>query len=119
MEAVKMMRGPQGTQVTITIMRQAFTEPKDFTLTRATIPIRSVRSKIMEPGYGYIKINQFIEKTVPDVDAALSKMQSPEKPLKGLILDLRNNPGGLLEQAVKVADLFLDSGLIVYTEGRV
>ncbi|HYB19701.1 MAG TPA: S41 family peptidase, partial [Thermodesulfobacteriota bacterium] len=62
---------------------------------------------------------QFIEKTLPDVDAALSKMQSHEKPLKGLVLDLRNNPGGLLEQAVKVADLFLDSGLIVYTEGRV
>jgi len=119
MDAVKMMRGPQGTQVTITVMRQGFTEPKDFILTRAIIPIRSVRSKVLEPGYGYIKINQFIEKTLPDVDAALSKMQSHEKPLKGLVLDLRNNPGGLLEQAVKVADLFLDSGLIVYTEGRV
>jgi len=120
MDAVKLMRGPQGSQVTITIMRQGFTEPKDVILTRAIIPIRSVRSKIMEPGYGYIKINQFIERTLPDVEAAMNKMQSSQEgPLKGLILDLRNNPGGLLEQAVKVADQFLDSGLIVYTEGRV
>jgi carboxyl-terminal processing protease len=119
MDAVKLMRGPQGTQVTITIMRQGFTEPKDLTLTRATIPIRSIRSKILEPGYGYIKISQFIEKTLPDMEAALNNMESQEGNLKGLILDLRNNPGGLLEQAVKVSDLFLDSGMIVYTEGRV
>jgi carboxyl-terminal processing protease len=119
MEAVKLMRGPQGTQVTITVMRQGFPEPKDFTLTRAIIPIRSVRSKTLETGYGYIKVSQFIERTFPDLENALSKIESQEKPLKGLILDLRNNPGGLLEQAVKVADLFLDSGMIVYTEGRV
>jgi len=119
MEAVKLMRGPQGTQVTITLMRQGFTEPKDFTLTRAIIPIRSVRFKTLEPGYGYIKVSQFIERTFSDLENALSKIESKEKPLKGLILDLRNNPGGLLEQAVKVADLFLESGMIVYTEGRV
>jgi carboxyl-terminal processing protease len=119
MEAVKLMRGPQGTQVTITVMRQGFTEPKDFTLTRAVIPIRSVRFKTLEPGFGYIKVSQFIERTFPDLENALNKIESKEKPLKGLILDLRNNPGGLLEQAVKVADLFLESGMIVYTEGRV
>jgi carboxyl-terminal processing protease len=119
MEAVKLMRGPQGAQVTITLMRQGFTEPQDFTMTRAIIPIRSVRFKTLEPGYGYIKVSQFIERTFPDLENALSKIESQEKPLKGLILDLRNNPGGLLEQAVKVADLFLDSGIIVYTEGRV
>jgi len=119
MEAVKMMRGPQGTQVTITIMRSGFTEPQDFTMTRATIPIRSVRSKMLEEGYGYIKINQFIEKTHTDMKAALSQLESRDATLKGLILDLRNDPGGLLEQAVKVADEFLESGLIVYTEGRV
>jgi len=113
------MRGPQGTQVTITIMRQGFTEPKDLTLTRAIIPIRSVRSKMLEEGYGYIKINQFIERTYVDMGAALKRLEPQEGPLKGLILDLRNNPGGLLEQAVKVADEFLDSGMIVYTEGRV
>jgi carboxyl-terminal processing protease len=113
------MRGPQGTQVTITIMRQGFTEPKDLTLTRAIIPIRSVRSRMLEPGYGYLKLTQFIERTFPDMEAALRKLETQDEPLRGLILDLRNNPGGLLEQAVKVADLFLDSGMIVYTEGRV
>jgi carboxyl-terminal processing protease len=119
MDAVKLMRGPQGTQVTITVMRQGFTEPQDFTMTRAIIPIRSIRSKVLEPGYGYLKISQFIERTLPDMETALNKLESQEKPLKGLILDLRNNPGGLLEQAVRVADAFLDSGMIVYTEGRV
>jgi carboxyl-terminal processing protease len=118
-DAVKLMRGPQGTQVTITIMRSGFTEPKEITLTRAIIPIRSVRSRMVEEGYGYIKINQFIEKTHSDMKAALDRLESKEGTLKGLILDLRNDPGGLLDQAVKVADEFLDSGLIVYTEGRV
>ncbi len=119
MDAVRLMRGPQGTKVTITIMRTGFTEPKELVLTRAIIPIRSVRSKMLEEGYGYVKINQFIEKTHVDLKAALEKMESKEGTLKGLILDLRNDPGGLLEQAVKVADEFLDSGMIVYTEGRV
>ena len=119
LEAVKLMRGPQGTQVTITIMRSGFTEPQDFPITRAVIPIRSVRSKMLEEGYGYIKINQFIERTHVDMKAALSQLESKDATLKGLILDLRNDPGGLLEQAVKVADEFLESGLIVYTEGRV
>lgn len=118
-DAVKLMRGPQGSNVTITLMRQGFTEPKDLTLTRAIIPIRSIRSKMLEPGYGYIRISQFIERTLPDMESALNKMGSAEGPPKGLILDLRNNPGGLLEQAVKVADQFLDGGMIVYTEGRV
>jgi carboxyl-terminal processing protease len=119
LDAVKLMRGPEGTQVTITIMRQGFTEPKDITLTRAIIPIRSVRHKMLEEGFGYIKINQFIEKTHADMVKALEKLEGKEGTLKGLILDLRNDPGGLLEQAVKVADEFLESGLIVYTEGRV
>ncbi|MDH4264601.1 MAG: S41 family peptidase [Deltaproteobacteria bacterium] len=119
MDAVKLMRGAEGTKVTITIMRNGFTEPKDLSLTRAIIPIRSVRSKMLEEGYGYIKINQFIEKTHTDMKAALEKLESKEGTLKGLILDLRNDPGGLLEQAVKVADEFLEAGMIVYTEGRV
>jgi len=119
MDAVKLMRGPQGTQVTIAIMRSGFTEPLDITLTRAIIPIRSVRFRMLEEGYGYIKINQFIDKTHPDMKTALDRLESKEGTLKGLILDLRNDPGGLLEQAVKVADEFLESGLIVYTEGRV
>jgi carboxyl-terminal processing protease len=119
LDAVKLMRGPQGTQVTITIIRQGLPEPQDLQLTRAIIPIRSVRSKMLEDGYGYIKLNQFIEKTHPDMKAALTKMEEKDGTLKGLILDLRNDPGGLLDQAVKVADEFLESGMIVYTEGRV
>ncbi len=118
-DAVKLMRGVQGTQVVITIMRQGFTEPQDLTITRAIIPIRSVRWKMLEDGYGYIKINQFIEKTHGDMRNALEKLEGKEGTLKGLILDLRNDPGGLLEQAVRVSDEFLESGLIVYTEGRV
>jgi carboxyl-terminal processing protease len=119
MDAVKLMRGPEGTKITITIMRTGFTEPKDLILTRAIIPIRSVRSKMLEEGYGYVKINQFIEKTHSDMKADLEKLESKDGVLKGLILDLRNDPGGLLEQAVKVADEFLEAGVIVYTEGRV
>jgi carboxyl-terminal processing protease len=119
LDAVKRLRGPRGTQVTITIMRPGFTEPQDFTVTRDVIPIRSVRSRLLEEGYGYIKINQFIEKTHPDLKKALEQLEGKEGKLKGLVLDLRNDPGGLLEQAVKVTDEFLDSGLIVYTEGRV
>ena len=119
LDAVKRLRGPRGTQVTITIMRPGFTEPQDFSVTRDVIPIRSVRSRLLEEGYGYIKINQFIEKTHPDLKKALEQLEGKEGKLKGLVLDLRNDPGGLLEQAVKVTDEFLDSGLIVYTEGRV
>jgi len=119
LDAVKILRGPEGTKVTLTIMRKGFAEPKDLTLTRAIIPIRSIRSKMLEEGYGYIKINQFIEKTHADLATSLSKLEGKERTLKGLVLDLRNNPGGLLDQAVKVADEFLDSGMIVYTEGRV
>ena len=119
LDAVKRLRGPRGTPVTITIMRSGFTEPQEFTITRDVIPIRSVRSRVLEEGYGYIKINQFIEKTHPDLKKALEQLEGKEGKLKGLVLDLRNDPGGLLEQAVKVTDEFLDSGLIVYTEGRV
>ncbi len=119
MDAVKRLRGPRGSKVTITIMRPSFAEPQDFAITRDVIPIRSVRWKILEEGYGYIRINQFIEKTYPDLKKALDQLDGKEEKLKGLVLDLRNDPGGLLDQAVKVADEFLDSGLIVYTEGRV
>ena len=86
LEAVKLMRGPQGTQVTITIMRSGFTEPQDFPITRAVIPIRSVRSKMLEEGYGYIKVNQFIERTHTDMKAALTQLETKEATLKGLIL---------------------------------
>jgi carboxyl-terminal processing protease len=118
MEAVKKMRGPKGTNVVLTIMREEFTKPQDFVITRATIAIKSVRSKTLEPGYGYIRLSQFQSSTARDLRKEITELEKENKPLKGLILDLRNNPGGLLDQAVKVSDEFLNEGLIVYTGGR-
>jgi carboxyl-terminal processing protease len=118
MEAVKKMRGPKGTKVVLTIMREDFLQTKDFVITRDTIAIKSVKTKILEPGYGYIRISQFQSSTAGDLRKALLNLEKENKPLKGIILDLRNNPGGLLDQAVKVSDEFLDDGLIVYTGGR-
>lgn len=117
-EAVKLIRGPRGTKVTLTINRHGFTHPKDFVITRATIPIRSVKARIIEGGIGYIKLANFQDQTDRDLQNYLRQMAKRLKPFNGLILDLRNDPGGLLEQAVRVADEFLKSGLIVYTEGR-
>jgi carboxyl-terminal processing protease len=119
MDSVKRMRGPKGTQVTITIMREGFVKPRDFTLTRDVIPVRSVRHELLEKQYGYIRLSQFQEKTEGELDKALKALEEESKgSMKGLVLDLRNNPGGLLDQAVKVADRFIESGLIVSMEGR-
>jgi len=119
MDSVKRLRGPRGTKVTITIMREGFTKPKEFSLTRDVIPIRSVRFELMEKQYGYIRLTQFQEKTESEFDKAIRALESESKgAIKGLILDLRNNPGGLLDQAVKVSDRFIESGVIVSMEGR-
>jgi carboxyl-terminal processing protease len=119
MDSVKRMRGPKGTKVTITIMREGFTKPREFTLTRDVIPVRSVRHELLEKQYGYIRLSQFQEKTEGELDKALKALEEESKgSMKGLVLDLRNNPGGLLDQAVKVADRFIESGLIVSMEGR-
>ncbi len=118
MEAVKKMRGPKGTKVVLTIMREGFVKPKEFVVTRATVSIKSVRAKALETGYGYLRLSQFQSTTLRDLRQALAKMEQENQPMKGLILDLRNNPGGLLDQAVKVSDEFLNEGLIVYTGGR-
>ena len=119
METVQKLRGPKGTKVTVTIMREKFDRPRDFTITRGVIPIMSVRSEIPEDGYGYIRIRQFSERTDREFRESLDKWQkSTEGPIKGLVLDLRDNPGGLLDQAVKVADRFIDSGVIVSIRGR-
>jgi len=117
-EAVKMIRGESGTKVTLTINREGFTQPKDFVIVRETIPIRSVKARVIEGGIGYIKLNNFQDQTDRDLQNYLKQMGKHLTPFKGLILDLRNDPGGLLEQATRVADEFLKSGLIVYTEGR-
>ncbi len=119
MESVKRLRGPKGTKVTITIMREGFTKPKDFTLVRDVIPVRSVRYELLEKQYAYIRIAQFQEKTDNEFDRAIKTLEEESKGnLKGIILDLRNNPGGLLDQAVKIADRFIESGVIVSMEGR-
>jgi carboxyl-terminal processing protease len=119
MDSVKRLRGPKGTKVTITIMREGFTKPRDYTLIREVIPIRSVRHELLEKQYGYIRLSQFQEKTDVEFDKALKALEEESKgSLRGLILDLRNNPGGLLDQAVKISDRFIESGLIVSMEGR-
>jgi carboxyl-terminal processing protease len=119
MDSVKKMRGPKGSQVTITIMREGFTKPRDFTLTRDVIPVRSVRHELLEKKYGYIRISQFQEKTDSEFDKAMKALEEDSKgALKGIVLDLRNNPGGLLDQAVKISDRFIDTGVIVSIDGR-
>jgi carboxyl-terminal processing protease len=117
-QAVKKLRGAKGTKVMISIKRENSPEILTFSIERDTIRVQSVRSRNLEEGYGYVRIAQFQERTDRDVQRALEKLNGEKAGLKGLVLDLRNNPGGLLTQAVRISDLFLDSGLIVYTEGR-
>lgn len=117
LEAVKKLRGAKGTSVTITVHRQDWKEPRDFTMVREAIPLVSVKSFELEPGYGYIRVSNFQASTTKDLNAAIKNLKK-KRTLQGLILDLRNNPGGLLDQAVKVSDLFLTKGVIVSTKGR-
>jgi carboxyl-terminal processing protease len=117
-DAVKKMRGPKETKVTLTLKRESQPELFDVTLTREIIKIQSVKSRMLDKGYGYVRLTQFQERTDDDLERALKSLDKDANGLHGLVLDLRNDPGGLLTQAVKVSDLFLDSGLIVYTDGR-
>src|SRR5262245_27014243 len=118
-DAVKRMRGKPGTKVTISIVREGWTEPKDFPITREQIRVQSVKSQELEPGLEYIRLRQFQEQTASDLDNALESFSKGKK-IQGLVLDLRNNPGGLLNSSVEVVEKFVDSGrLVVYTEGRV
>ncbi len=118
-EAVNLMRGPKDTPVTISIMREGFTEPKQFTINRAVIKVKSVKYRTLEDGVGYVRLAQFQENTTDELEKALKDLALKNNGrMKGLVLDLRNNPGGLLQEAVSVSNEFLDSGLIVYTKGR-
>jgi len=119
MDSVKLMRGPAGSPLRITVFREGFETPREFTLVREIIQIKSVKSHLLDNQIGYVRLVQFQERTAEDLQQALDALRAEAKgELAGLILDLRNNPGGLLDQAVQVSDLFLPSGLIVYTEGR-
>ncbi len=119
MEAVDKMRGKAGSKITLTLVREGG-RPFDVVLTRAVIKVKSVKSQLLDDGYGLIRISQFQVNTGDEVGKALGKLRKDNgKKLSGVVLDLRNNPGGVLQAAVEVADHFLKKGLIVYTEGRI
>ncbi|MCZ6564824.1 MAG: S41 family peptidase [Gammaproteobacteria bacterium] len=120
-EAVKLMRGKKGSKIDLTILREGEDSPLNIIITRDVIRVRSVRSRILEPGIGYVRISNFQSKTTRGLLDAVESLKKKNKgELKGLVLDLRNNPGGVLTGAVGVSDAFLkDNKLIVYTEGRV
>ncbi|ALP54547.1 peptidase S41 [Candidatus Tenderia electrophaga] len=119
-EAVKLMRGKPGTKIVLTVVREGEDRPLKITITRAVIKVNSVKSRMLEPGFGYVRITQFQSNTGENLINALSELKRDnEGKLKGIVLDLRNNPGGVLNAAVAVSDAFLEDGLIVYTEGRI
>jgi carboxyl-terminal processing protease len=114
------MRGPKGTTIDLTIVREGTPGPFDVTLTRDVIKVRSVRERLLEADYGYLRIAQFQTETGRDLVSALDRLaKANQQPLRGFVLDLRSNPGGVLQASVDVADAFLDTGTIVYTEGRI
>ena len=117
-DAVKLMRGKPNTDIKLTIVREGESKPLEITITREIIRVKSVKNRMLEPGYGYVRITNFQSRTTTDLLKAISDLQK-ENTLEGLILDLRNNPGGVLNGAVGVSDAFIDNGMIVYTEGRI
>ncbi|QEP43861.1 S41 family peptidase [Ectothiorhodospiraceae bacterium BW-2] len=118
-EAVKMMRGKPGTDIVLTIVREGEQKPLSITITRDVIKVTSVKSRLLDEGFGYIRITNFQTRTAEQIREKLAELkQQSESELRGLVLDLRNNPGGVLTAAVGVSDAFLHRGLIVYTEGR-
>lgn len=119
-DAVKRMRGKPGSEIKLTITREGAAAPLEFVLKRAVVQVTSVRGRLLEPGFGYIRVANFQGRTGQDARKQLLELRrEADGELKGLILDLRNNPGGVLGAAVDISDMFLTSGLIVYTEGRV
>lgn len=117
-QAVKMMRGPKGTEVKVTVLRKGVQDPLEFDLVRDVIPVKSIKARTLKPGYGYIWITNFTGNTTDDFLEALEKIEAENKPLRGLILDLRNNGGGLLDQSIKISDIFIDDGVILSIKGR-
>ncbi|MFT5577922.1 MAG: carboxyl-terminal processing protease [Paraglaciecola psychrophila] len=117
-KAVNTMRGKQGSDIGVTIVREGLRQPLDITLTRAIINVVSVRSKMLEPGFGYIRVAQFQEKSGREFRDEIDKLQQNSTAMKGLVLDLRNNPGGILQSSVEIVDAVLDNGMVVYTQGR-
>ena len=119
-DAVDIMRGKPGTDLELTIIREGADKPLKVSLTRAVIKVRSVRSRTLEPGYGYVRISTFQQRTGESLNEAIETLKKDnDGTLNGLVLDLRNNPGGLLNAAVEVSDSFITKGLIVYTDGRI
>lgn len=119
-DAVKVMRGAPGTKISLTVIRETEEKPLKIEIVRDVIKVQSVKSHLLEPGYGYVRISHFQSRTADDLDKALATMKKDNKgDIRGLVLDLRNNPGGVLNAAVAVSDTFLTEGMIVYTEGRV
>jgi carboxyl-terminal processing protease len=120
-DAVKRLRGPRGSSIQISLSRKGAPDLIDVTIVRDNIAVKSVRGRYLGDGFGYVRVSQFMEHTADDLSASLKDQvrESGLPELRGLILDLRNNPGGLLAQAVRVSDLFLKEGIIVYTDGRV
>lgn len=118
-EAISLMRGSKGSAIKLTIGREGATEPQVLTIKRDMIAIKSVRKEMLEPGFAYLRIAQFQEQTGTEFTRAIAELRKQEPALKGVVIDLRNNPGGLLPASIEVADALLDSGLIVYTEGRI
>lgn len=119
-DAVKVMRGKPGTKITLTILREGEEKPLKIAVVRDVIKVASVKKRTLEPGYGYLRITQFQSRTADNMRKAVSVLKRQnDDGLRGLVLDLRNNPGGVLSAAVAVADAFLDKGAIVYTEGRI
>ncbi len=117
-DAVKLMRGKPNTAIDLTIVREGESQPLVINITREIIRVKSVKKRMLEPGYGYVRISTFQSRTTTDLLKGISDLQK-ENQLKGMILDLRNNPGGVLNGAVGVSDAFIEDGMIVYTEGRI
>ena len=119
-DAVKIMRGEPGTDIKLVVIREGADKPLPFTVTRDIISVKSVKSRILEPDYGYVRISNFQSKTARDLVTEISKLKKDNKnELKGLVLDLRNNPGGVLSAAADVSDAFINDGKLVFTKGRI